>query len=84
MSLDESCAMNMATTDSGFMCIPCGSFFKLKGSFKRHYRDAHYQPGIMFRCPSCKSTYKGQRSFSQHIYQKHRELIGLDFNICKL
>ena len=81
-SLEESCVQNMGATEGGVVCMACGSFFSGKGSFKRHYRDAHYQPGLAFRCPSCKHVYKNRPSFSNHLSLKHKELKGLNLDLC--
>lgn len=77
-------ASNMAQTQSGYLCIPCGSVYNLKNSFKIHFRDFHFNPSAYYLCPVCKKRYKTKNSFCVHISTKHKELKGLDTEICRI
>lgn len=80
--LEEMMAPYMNQTQSGFVCMPCGSVYALKSSFKTHFRDLHFNRSTQYVCPGCKRSYRSKNSFKVHISTKHKELKGLLIDKC--
>ncbi len=73
---------NATTTEQGFLCLSCGIHYTHKTSLKRHYRDQHQATTTRYLCPICKTVSKNLNSFQNHIYRLHKELKGLDSQVC--
>jgi hypothetical protein len=71
----------MAQVENGFMCRICGRVVVSRKSLRIHIRDLH-MPTVQFTCPVCKKVFTTRNSFGVHVSRKHRELKGLDFDLC--
>ena len=75
---------NVAKTAGGYLCLPCGKVLKAKQSLYQHFRDLHFYPEVMYTCPVCKKSYRGKNSIKTHVSRYHKDLKGLDLELCKL
>lgn len=71
---------NVSVASSGAsFCHLCRTVLKSKASVRRHFQDMHYDDGTVFQCPKCDSrTFGSKYRLRNHIYEKHRELSGMD------
>lgn len=80
---DEFVTKNSVATAEGYICLICGRTYS-KNNQKRHFRDLHFNTEISYRCPVCKKTYSTRNTFTNHIYVRHKNVKGLDFERCRV
>ena len=83
-NLNEMTANSYAKTDSGFLCLLCGSLLSNLKCFRTHFRDTHFATTERYSCPVCRRIYKNKNSFGNHMSIYHKELRGLDIRKCLL
>ncbi len=74
--------MSVATTNGGFVCLPCGLSITHSSSLKRHFMTRHVELGFVFVCPACRKVCRIRRYFEEHIRTRHPELRGLEMKKC--
>ena len=77
---DKHCAV----TDTGYLCLTCGSHLKSASGFRTHYRDMHQDAGAKYSCPKCNKIYRTKNSFANHMSMYHKNLRGLDIEVCRV
>jgi hypothetical protein len=71
------------TTAEGVLCKPCGKLLGKK-HIRRHAEQIHIDAGVIFQCPMCKADKNTKNALQHHVYAKHPELRGLDFDQCRV
>jgi hypothetical protein len=72
---------NVMPTTGGFICKPCSKILS-KFSIRRHVEEMHINVGSIYQCPLCKIETKNKSSLKMHVYKKHPDLKGIDYNRC--
>ena len=81
-SIEEMIAANTGKTEKGIVCLLCGSSLSDFSKVKVHFRDLHYNVGVKYACPKCQRVYKNRNSFGVHMSNKHRDMKGLNLDLC--
>ena len=67
LSFDDLMQSQVQASDSGFMCLICGTNVGHKRSIRRHMREVHITSEEQYHCPSCNKYYKNRRGLSSHM-----------------
>ncbi len=82
LTIDEMLREKSAATERGYLCLICGGTRTNLAGMKIHFRDLHFDSGIIYRCPICQKDFKSRHAFACHMSRLHRDLKGLDLNRC--
>ncbi len=72
----------MTSSNSGFVCLPCGIPLRNMICTKSHFNSKHVELDVIFVCPACKKPYSVKRNLYAHIRTYHREFLGIKIDKC--
>jgi hypothetical protein len=84
LSVQDFIAKNVIRSTEGYLCKLCSKFMKYRKSIRRHAEQMHIDLGVIFQCPMCKADKNTKNALQLHVYTKHPELKGMDFEQCRV
>ncbi len=73
-------AEHCARSDTGYVCLVCGTGFASRVSISVHARDMHVNAGVVYLCPACKKYCNTKNAIKIHISRNHPHMKGVDVN----
>ena len=73
-------AAQVAVVSRGCVCLLCNIVCSNQTTIRRHFLRAHYDDGTAYQCPLCKSVFQARHIFRQHIFSKHKDMTGINYD----